>query len=513
MGIKETKLGFYFGITTIIVVVLLATILIFPIIFPGFDSQNQNEKNDNSLSFHIPISISSDFFLSRVAVYGSGTSFDPYILEGWQIFSNITNGIYITGTTKNFVIRNCLIDGCVIPPDICEYHGIFLEKITEGTATIINVTTKNCQMGIYLSNVTDCIIKNSTITSNNCKSGLYIENSKNITLLGNSFFGDGLVIDEYSSYSCSVSDNLVNGLPLGFFVNENTLTIDGNDIKYGQIRLTNCTNIEIKNQQCCNSSVGISMIRCSNSRITDSSFSYNHQGIFITYSNDISVINCFFSENTRNGIGYWFSKDLFAENCFFQGNYHAIYCWKVTGGTINDNYCSSEDSSIFLLESNSINIINNHCSQSKYGIYLDNTISSSIINNSCNNNRFDGIILYKGHSFTIANNTCTNNLGHGLGILSSNTSLITGNTFTENNYYGICITYESFNNTIYRNNFLNNSFEDPLDSQCCDYGINNIWYNQDTNEGNYWSDYSGSGYYIIGGTANAVDMYPLTEIV
>ncbi|MCK4845872.1 MAG: hypothetical protein KAS95_09375, partial [Candidatus Heimdallarchaeota archaeon] len=42
-------------------------------------------------------------------------------------------------------------------------------------------------------------------------------------------------------------------------------------------------------------------------------------------------------------------------------------------------------------------------------------------------------------------------------------------------------------------------------------GANNYWYDSATKEGNYWSDWSGSGSYFIGGYAYSVDLYPLRE--
>lgn len=63
---------------------------------------------------------------------------------------------------------------------------------------------------------------------------------------------------------------------------------------------------------------------------------------------------------------------------------------------------------------------------------------------------------------------------------------------------------KSNNNTIHHNSFVDNT------EQCTnDNWINNQWYDSKTNEGNYWSDYNGTGDYIIGGSAGARDPFPL----
>lgn len=503
MGIREKGFKFHYLIISLIILIMFMSIFTLSIVFP----EKKEINNNITLTQHKPFLITSDEFLSKEASSGSGTIYDPYIIENYHIFSNTSNGIYITGITKQLVIRNCLIDGSVLPPDICEFHGIFLENILIGKVKITNVTVFNCQSGIHLSNVHNCIIMNSTVLKNIANKGIYIENSLNVTLSGNIFLGDGLKIDEISSYSCFVDNNLVNGKKLGFFVNKSDFNID-NDV-FGQLMLTNCSSFNIKNINCLNTSTGISLLKCSNATVEDCNLQYNYLGIGILNSNNISIIKSNSSENSRSGINYWFSNNLFVEECFFQGNNHAVYCWEVTGAIINNNYCPSEDSSIFLLDSNLINVTNNNCSYSKNGIELWNTISTSLVNNSCNSNRFDGIICLNGDSLLIENNTCINNLESGIFLSYTNYSLILANNITENNYYGLKIKYISYNNTIHHNIFLSNSLASPLNSQGFDDGINNIWYDINTNEGNYWSDYTGIGFYNIDGDSNSEDIYPL----
>jgi hypothetical protein len=62
---------------------------------------------------------------------------------------------------------------------------------------------------------------------------------------------------------------------------------------------------------------------------------------------------------------------------------------------------------------------------------------------------------------------------------------------------------------IHHNKFIGNG-EVPL---ATDNGNNNIWYDITTNECNYWSDYLGTGVYLIEGTAGSIDPYPDGEVV
>ena len=61
---------------------------------------------------HAPIDILYDFAFTYAngVVSGSGTSDNPYIIEGWKIITSGTHGIRISGTTKHFIVRNNFID-------------------------------------------------------------------------------------------------------------------------------------------------------------------------------------------------------------------------------------------------------------------------------------------------------------------------------------------------------------------------------------------------------------------
>ncbi|GAH83588.1 unnamed protein product, partial [marine sediment metagenome] len=73
--------------------------------------------------------------------------------------------------------------------------------------------------------------------------------------------------------------------------------------------------------------------------------------------------------------------------------------------------------------------------------------------------------------------------------------------------YAVYIGENSHNNTLYLNTFFENNH--LYDWQAEDFGLNNSWYNETTHLGNYWSDWSGTGSYSIGGSAGSVDLYPL----
>ena len=68
---------------------------------------------------------------------------------------------------------------------------------------------------------------------------------------------------------------------------------------------------------------------------------------------------------------------------------------------------------------------------------------------------------------------------------------------------------------IHHNSFVNNNQGGtPFGtSQACDKGMNNVWYDIETNEGNWWNDWDGKPSYPIDGGEGSVDPFPLGEPV
>ncbi|MCG3222748.1 MAG: hypothetical protein H7641_15320 [Candidatus Heimdallarchaeota archaeon] len=51
-----------------------------------------------------------------------------------------------------------------------------------------------------------------------------------------------------------------------------------------------------------------------------------------------------------------------------------------------------------------------------------------------------------------------------------------------------------------------------MSSQAKDDGNENIWYEVQTSQGNYWEDWGGTGIYEIDGLGGNDDLYPLNTI-
>ena len=98
------------------------------------------------------------------------------------------------------------------------------------------------------------------------------------------------------------------------------------------------------------------------------------------------------------------------------------------------------------------------------------------------------------------------------GIYASNTNscVISYNTFADNLGYGVVLNLDTNENVLHHNKFINNYQGTSL--QAWDEGVNNLFYEASSEEGNYWDNWNDLDTPVtIGGSANNEDPYPLDE--
>ncbi len=100
-----------------------------------------------------------DFTEENGVVSGTGSSDDPYIIEGWEIvFNNSSTCITVIETDKHFVIRGVHMVGALA--------GVRLDTLDH--ARITGCVIEDCSVGVSanyadLSSVDDCVISNCSI--------------------------------------------------------------------------------------------------------------------------------------------------------------------------------------------------------------------------------------------------------------------------------------------------------------------------------------------------------------
>jgi len=286
-------------------------------------------------------------------------------------------------------------------------------------------------------------------------SNMSIQNDQDLIDLG--FPGNGTALDPYRIENYTIISVYQTGLSIS------------NTTKY--ILIQNCTIDAYWD------GMSITRVAAGTIRVYNNSFvSNNRMGIFTAYAPEVFINDNYFYSNYL-GIHYLSSPDVQITNNTFYENHNGVRVENnSTGGIISDNE----------FYNNSI------------GVNLDNAPLSQITNNVFRHN-FVGIVLSSTNTEQ-ASNYCT----------------ISNNLIEDSESYGIIITAffeQSFTkyNVIHHNTLINNNPTGT--SQALDHGTDNIWYDEDTRQGNFWYDWWGVGDYKIAGNAGSKDKYPLSAPV
>ena len=437
-----------------------------------------------------------------------------------------------------------------------KYQGIFISG--SAGSTLINNTIQN--NGFYVSEDSIESYLNYTLENN-------LVNGKKIGFYINQ---DGLILSEpgYAQYiliNCSevviCNQELTNtafGIDLKWCENATIVNNTCNDNDYESINVENSTNVMLINNICNSNRDGISVSFSFEIILENNTCNYNsHDGISVEYTTDVMLQNNTCFNNERDGFHILLSDDAWILNntCNdnLDENIHVLACPGVVlennvcngiylrfspNATLTNNFCYDNDWGIRVELSSYIVLIDNICQNNYFGgirLYHSSwaTLTKNVCNNNddgilvqgssfvtltdntCNENNYVGIYLVGGSSSLISNNTCKYN-NWGIGLSNSVSCLITYNLLKENEEYGIAIESGSDGNTIHHNIFISNnlggtSYAYGGTSQAYDMGTNNTWYEEETKEGNFWSDWDKKKPYPIDGSVESTDLYPLNE--
>lgn len=213
------------------------------------------------------------------------------------------------------------------------------------------------------------------------------------------------------------------------------------------------------------------------------------------------------------------TKHFIIQGCEITSSFYGILVEDVTPGTgqIMDNYCyANKHDGIGVKESSGLIISGNIIENTVYavGFTIENCSDLLVTNNTIRNNPQSGLAIYASSNLNITKNIFRENGYKGIAASSTSDSVIYMNHFELNGEYGLEFIQDSTNNFVYHNNFVDN-FEGAGVSQGRDAstGNGNFWFNAVLAQGNFWSDYLGTGNYSIEGSIDCCDMYPLTSPV
>lgn len=168
---------------------------------------------------------------------------------------------------------------------------------------------------------------------------------------------------------------------------------------------------------------------------------------------------------------------------------------------ITDSNIISDGFGIQMDRAQSVSITyNNITGCNDFCMVLHDSTRVSILENNIQDNIF-GINIVGSTQTVVFNNNITRS-HDGISLTKSDNNTITYNNITSNGMYGIYIS-QSNDNVFHHNSLMANS------DQVSNHNSTNIW--DDGSEGNYWSDYNGTGStpYVI--DAENQDNHPLLQ--
>jgi len=237
--------------------------------------------------------------------------------------------------------------------------------------------------------------------------------------------------------------------------------------------------------------------------------------VAITTSN-ISITG-FTVQNSNNTVGSSYAGiRVLGSTCNLSGNHvtrNRIGVFIISQESrISANIITKNGQGLTLYDSSTVIVESNQFSGNTVGISLAFLSTNNIIrrNNVENSSAGGHGIIISSNSFN--NSIYDNNLEgnyHGMWLSASPNNWIVGNTITNNTLLGVELA-DSFNNTFFHNNFINNPKHIVIDESV------DTWNDNYPSGGNFWSDYIGidideDGFgdsaYLI--NANNQDKYPL----
>ncbi len=394
------------------------------------------------------------------------------------------DGIYLDDASGTTVARNSVIDNG---------DGVVLIWSDENTFTE-NTASENERDGIYLLESSDNTLRGNRVSNNsgngialdssnlntlaentatdNDDAGISVAWSEQNTLERNAMVGCGISllgdrVSEWNSHSIQTS-NTVNDEPVYYWADHTGGTVPAGA---GTIILANCNGVTVEDQSLCETTVGLSL----------------------GFTNDTSIVDIDASSNRANGIFLYESySNTLANNTASNNGAAGIYLYQSNDNTLRENTASENDG---------------------YGYRLyfaeENTLANNTASNNTGGKLSGGYLLLESGSNTLAYNDAIDN-DDGIALSGSDENTIRTNRIARNRDIGIMIFYDSADNLLYRNAFIDNA------QPAYDNGSNNVW--TQTGWGNYWSDASvgdanedgiADSAYSIPGTAQATDAYPL----
>jgi len=458
-------------------------------------------------------------------------------------FTNNLMGISLN--TNNVSLSNCTVSG--------NYHGVLMTGHVNTVAknTIVNNTVRHTPYmwpsrwpqgldlgnlpflldmltmfsgGLYMFQAANCTITENNVEANengillySCSFNTFRNNTMTNNLCNFGLDPSGNFIPPEWSYNPPNSpqispylrndidtSNIINGKPIYYWISRHDEAVP---LDAGYAALVNCSDVVLENLVLRDNYQGALLVFVNNTIVRNNTISKTRYAVdirdqlFKSYNNTVTANNL-----TENGTG--------------------VTCWLTANCTVANNVLTSNLFGILAASNNTIaeNEIGDHRQPPPddwilglYPPYFNYEWWRAWATQEAIPDGVGGIFLVGQHTLMRGNNLQNNSIGLILGsfeMRAGSQNTIRGNSFEENTN-GILLL--SPNNTVFHNNFINNSHHVYINPNLYGRVPEEFFLNEWDNgaEGNFWDDYSGidADQDAIGDTEYTdtwvVDEYPL----
>lgn len=387
-----------------------------------------------------------------------------------SIPSDSNRAVYIIQSVK-ISIQDCMITSVMYISDVNEF-------------ALVNCTISSETYGCIVTGVSLFVCQNCSFTTS--LYGIVAYNLIDGHILSNDFTYQGLQLQFVEQVEI-IENTFHNCRSFAIVLAGNAIQIASNEFDRcsAGIYAANCWFLEIGDMEFTDMDAGILGLMLSQSEIQGCTIL--RCGISLSFIDcyDVNISSCTIEEAGYNGLSISNSTEVNIANL-------SIIASLAAGVDINyGSYCT---------------ICNCNISSCESGIRVVRSIGFQILECSIKENEANGITLNDCGDTSIRDSNISENGHNGIELVDSTESWIIGNWITNNSYYGIHIIGSSRGSMIYYNHFILNGEGNAFDS-CGD----NTW-DDCLGRGNYWDDWEGYGYYLIPGSTNSVDHYPMSTL-
>ncbi|MHA1954926.1 MAG: right-handed parallel beta-helix repeat-containing protein, partial [Candidatus Heimdallarchaeaceae archaeon] len=457
---------------------ILVALIAFSITY-GTIKRRQN--GNGVLVNHGPIIIVNDSDFEVYDFPGKGTIEDPYLIQNYNITTDYSESIYISGTSKHFIIQNCYLKA--------DFKSLFIENVDNSTVKIQDNTIVCAEdtYSIYIigsnkitieRNKIKNLIKSWTwpwapfyfktmeiiqsdapVIKNNLLIGqnIWIKESMNSSLSNNLFKGGSYSLTSYIAFDSPNSISHDNEFKITVVVNIfSSNNIFSNNTFSGErayIYLYSYNNTfsgnRINNQ-------GYIRINSPNSIIKDNQINFGSYTI-VNYYDSINTLRSYSIQNNTvhtKLFGYFVDSEYIDISTSLYGQLFLVNCKNVT---ITGFRIESSNTGIIVTHSKNVILEDVGSPPASTGpptkrIVLYNTTDCKVID--CSGSSGEASLeVIKSSNITIEGNSYGWSSGYGLRIDSS-TGILISNNYLADHDEGISVSNSNdilmMNNTIYR---------------------------------------------------------------